>query len=495
MLASISLINAPLSVVLATFSDVAERQYLTDIDDAERINWITQQSLTPDQAHAALEAVIATIGLEAVASRDGVYRIQTLVTRTPPELRPGPENLKLSIQAIQALIAQDPALTGVQVIPGVNGGVLSLLGQTEQLNRLSRSFQPFTQPTPSPVQAVPADSGARPASRVIDLKHARAGDIVEALAPITSDTGDLPGGRLAAINDTNQVILIGATPWIDLVAPAIAKLDRAPRQVFVDAIIAEVSDSTTRRLGLQFSGRAGDIGLVLAGGLEGAAIGNVAQSSVLQGVTGGLASIGASRALPDLGLLLAALQADSETNILATPSLMAIENRSSEILVGQNVPLLTGSYSNDNGGGAPFQTIRREDLGTILRILPRISAEGDILLEVEQEVSRVDASATGLADIATVKRQIKTVVSAQPGQTVAIGGLRDVTIESAETRVPGLGSIPIIGKVFRSTSERQVTRNLLVFLRPSRDANVASQRLIDQFPNPALLDDSTRPVR
>jgi len=182
-----------------------------------------------------------------------------------------------------------------------------------------------------------------------------------------------------------------------------------------------------------------------------------------------MASIGAgAKKIPDIGIMIDALQGDTDNRILATPSLMTTENKESTILIGQNVPFITGQFTNQQGNGsAPFQTIKREDLGTILKLKPKIGKNGDIVMEIWQEISRIDQSAAVLSDVVTVKRQISTVVSAKEGETVAIGGLRVEQEEIGVSKVPVLGDLPVLGMLFRQESSKTVSRNLAIFLRPT----------------------------
>ena len=147
----------------------------------------------------------------------------------------------------------------------------------------------------------------------------------------------------------------------------IKQLDRAPRQVYVDAIIAEVSEESAKKLGLQFSVNSDNISASVVTGVSGVNIGSAADNTFLAGAAGGIFAAGAgANVVPDIGLLLAALEGDNDNRILATPSLMTTENKESTILVGQNVPFITGQYTNQNGdSSAPFQTIKREDLGSM----------------------------------------------------------------------------------------------------------------------------------
>ena len=137
-------------------------------------------------------------------------------------------------------------------------------------------------------------------------------------------------------------------------------------------------------------------------------------------------------------------------------------------MIGQNVPFITGQFTNQQGNGsAPFQTIKREDLGTILKLKPKIGKNGDIVMEIWQEISRIDQSAAVLSDVVTVKRQISTVVSAKEGETVAIGGLLVEQEEIGVSKVPVLGDLPVLGMLFRQESSKTVSRNLAIFLRPT----------------------------
>ena len=147
---------------------------------------------------------------------------------------------------------------------------------------------------------------------------------------------------------------------------------------------------------------------------------------------------------------------------------MATENKESSILVGQNVPFITGQYTNQGGDNtAPFQTIKREDLGTLLKLKPKIGINKNIVMEIWQEESRIDRSAPGLSDVVTVKRQISTVISANEGETVALGGLKVEQQEVGITKVPFLGDLPVIGSAFRQEVTNSVSRNLAIFLRPT----------------------------
>jgi type II secretion system protein D len=308
------------------------------------------------------------------------------------------------------------------------------------------------------------------ASKVIDMRFTVAETVVATLEKILNQDGLNNKGSITAHAESNQLILVGKQEWINIVQSLILKIDRQPRQVYVDAIIAEISENSTRNLGLQFSGRSGLVGFAQGSATAGLSQGSVVGNTMLSGLTGGMLAIGGgASALPDLGALLTAIEGDSDNRILATPSLMTLENRESQILVGQNVPFITGQYSAQSGdqNASPFQTIQRKDLGISLKVKPRIGSNNDLILEIKQEVSGIDTNTTGLSDVATKKRELSTVIRARPGETIAIGGLRDAKTEKSSTKVPFFGDLPGIGVLFRQEMVRTINTNLVIFLRPT----------------------------
>jgi len=308
---------------------------------------------------------------------------------------------------------------------------------------------------------------------VVDLNFADAEELVATLAPLLSSDANTAAISVSAHQSANQVILSGSSKALRQALSVIALMDRAPRQVYVDAIIAEVSEDSALKLGLQFSVNEGSFSSSVVTGLTGNNIGSLAGDSFLTGAAGGIIAIGAgANKIADIGLMLNALKGDTDNRILATPSLMTTENKESTILIGQNVPFITGQYTNQGGdSAAPFQTIKREDLGTILKLKPKIGKNGDIIMEIWQEISRIDQSAVGLSDVVTVKRQISTVVSAKEGETIAIGGLRVEQEEIGVSKVPFFGDLPFLGPLFTQESSKTVSRNLAIFLRPTIVSN------------------------
>jgi len=313
-------------------------------------------------------------------------------------------------------------------------------------------------------------------TRLVDLKYADSASVGKTLQQLFSKQ-QMPL-TYAIHEDANQIVLAGDRDLVDNAALVIEGMDRKPRQVYVDAIIAEVSDSVSKQFGAQLSGSSSNAGITYSNSTDTGSIGNINNSTVLQNISGGVLALGTGAGvLPDLGVILSILEGDGDTRILATPSIMTTENKESEILVGQNVPLLTGQYvNNSTTSSSPFQTIERKDLGTMLRIKPRIGAQGQINLDIKQEVSRIDSATSGLSDVATIKREISTTVNLFSGETIAIGGLRDKQEEMTESRIPLIGDIPVLGYLFRQETSRTVTRNLMIFLKPTIVSDAAERK-------------------
>jgi general secretion pathway protein D len=165
-----------------------------------------------------------------------------------------------------------------------------------------------------------------------------------------------------------------------------------------------------------------------------------------------------------------ALRSDSTSNIISTPRIITMNNEEAEVKVTQEIPLITGQYtsstSSTNGTTSPFETIQREEVGTILKVTPHISEGDAIELKIEQEDSSPGAKLTDSADISTNKRSIKTTILIEDGGIIVLGGLMQDTVTESEDRVPGLGAIPLLGNLFKSRSGSRQKSNLLVFLRP-----------------------------
>jgi general secretion pathway protein D len=304
---------------------------------------------------------------------------------------------------------------------------------------------------------------------------------------------------------TNALIITAPPKIMKSLMGVIDKLDIRRAQVQVEAIIVEVDVNKSSNLGVQWllfgqgnsTVPAGVINLPGTGtsivDLAGAGLG-IAQgtttTTTVPGVVGtptissSTVGTGATVAVGrvvnngvSFAALIQALRSDGSSNIISTPSLITMNNEEAEVKVTQEIPLITGSFSNTtasvSGTTSPFQTIQREEVGTILKVTPHINEGNSVQLKIEQEDSSPGAKLTDSADISTNKRSIKTTVLIEDGGIIVLGGLMSDTVTESEDRVPGLGAIPIIGNLFKSRSGSRQKKNLVVFIRPRimRDAD------------------------
>ena len=367
------------------------------------------------------------------------------------------------------------------VLSGSDSGAQGTLGQG--LSSLSQTGTPAgstgaalgTQNTPG---ATPlAQSSATPANVAVN-----AGGVI-----------------IAADSSTNSLIITAPAPLYRNLRAVIEKLDARRVQVFIESLIVEVSAEKAAELGIQwqFLSQGSGTGSTVVGGtnLPARSTGsNIldATANILalgQGLNIGLirsgSVIGGAAGAVNLGLLARALESGANANILATPNLLTLDNEEARIIIGQNVPFITGQFSATGTAGAavnPFQTIERRDVGTTLRVRPQVSEAGTVKLQIFQEVSNVQ-DRTLAAGLITNRRAIESNVLVDDGQIVVLGGLIEERVEGGSEKVPGLGDLPFVGQLFRYDSRKRTKTNLLVFLRPVvvRDANAAHSVTADRY--------------
>jgi len=283
---------------------------------------------------------------------------------------------------------------------------------------------------------------------------------------------------------TNAIIVNAPPKMMRSLMSIVDKLDIKRAQVLVEAIIVEVIADKTSELGVTWGVNdgnsnnpialtnfpAGGPGVVQIGGALGTGENGVTNPTSLIG-EGGTVGVGRlSNNGTSFAAILNALQGDADTNIISTPTLVTTDNEEATLNVGQEVPFVTGSFSNTGGTvGAvnPFQTIQREQVGVKLSITPQINEGGDsLLLKISQEISNIASSAAGAVDLITNERIIETTVIVDDGEILVLGGLLEDTLRESEQRVPILGSIPILGALFRTQKSDIVKTNLMVFIRP-----------------------------
>jgi general secretion pathway protein D len=326
--------------------------------------------------------------------------------------------------------------------------------------------------------------------RVIYLEYANATKMSQVLNSLVQNMEKLGAGAsgaqrrsatVEADEDTNALLITAEIDQLETLLDVVKRLDIRRAQVLVEAIIVEMENIDGRKLGVQwmFQSDNGGFGSSVNPGSLGTSLANVddilpTDGSVgdntvfgtLAGIAGQTLGVGRITDGTSFLAILNLLQEETGANILSTPNLLTLDNHPASITVGQNVPFLTGSYSSTGAGSTPdnpFQTIERESVGISLKVTPHINEGHSIILEVEQEVSSLTGSTD--VDVVTNERKIDTQILIAEGQTAVLGGLIKDEMQESEQRVPVLGSIPLLGRAFRSTSVRATKTNLLVFIR------------------------------
>lgn len=303
-------------------------------------------------------------------------------------------------------------------------------------------------------------------------------------------------GIIQADAATNSIIITAPDAIYNNLRAAVEKLDVRRAQVYVEALIAEVSADKAAEFGIQWQDLTG-LGQSNTTGFGGTNFGTSSQNIIATaqnpagvghglnvGVVKGTINIpGVGAQILNLGLLVRALQADSNANILSTPTLLTLDNEEAKIVIGQNVPFITGQYAVSAAATTPtpFQTIERKDVGLTLKIKPQISEGGAVRLQISQEVSSVDS--TSPSGIITKKRSVDSTVLVDDGQIVVIGGLIEDSFKDGVEKIPGLGDLPLLGGLFRYNTRTRSKTNLMVFLKPTllRSAESAGSLSDDRY--------------
>ncbi|WP_337179977.1 type II secretion system secretin GspD [Hydrogenophaga borbori] len=329
-----------------------------------------------------------------------------------------------------------------------------------------------------------------------------------ASTPVAASAQPSTGGMIQADPATNSLIITAPEPLYRQLRAVIDQLDSRRAQVYVESLIAEVNDDKAAEFGIQWqgaSGQSGDRVIGLLGtnfGEGGRNIFNLAQGETAPAA--GL-NIGLARRTGGvyvLGFLARFLQENGAGNILSTPNLLTLDNEEAKIVIGQNVPFVTGQFTNTGGGNNgsvnPFQTIERKDVGITLRVKPQISENGTIKLTIYQEVSSVaPASINSSTGLITNLRSIESTVLVNDGAIVVLGGLLQDEYAQNQDKVPGLGDVPVLGGLFRSETRSRKKTNLMVFLRPvvMRDERDTANLALDRYEQMRSIQRGLQPER
>ena len=339
---------------------------------------------------------------------------------------------------------------------------------------------------------------------VIYLKYAKAADLAAILNSISGSFISDSEGKKTVITHhekTNSLIVSSAEDNLNSIRNIISKLDIRRAQVLVEAIVVDLSESAARRLGVEaiysgndedsipvgitrFSGSGTDL-LAIAGAADDeqdVTLTTTAISSLLntQGLVAGFGDL--TKGEDNFVGILNAIADDTDSNILSTPSILAMDNEPARLFIGQEIPITTGESLGTNNSN-PFRTTSRQEVGIELEITPQINEGASVILNIKQGVSGIAGVAQSGIDIITNKREIETTVLVDNNQIIVLGGLIDEDNQEVISKVPVLGSIPLLGRLFQSSSTSTSTKNLMVFLKPTilTDSDVANQISLEKY--------------
>ncbi len=412
--------------------------------------------------------------------------VAALLARLMPEVNPNPANpgtlAKLAIAVeprtnslliradTPALVTRIKALVaGIDIPTAASGNIHVVYLRNAEATKLAETLRGLMSGASSSASAAPAIGAPG----------------IAGLPAAASSASASVSSTIQAYAPTNSLVITAPDHVYNSMRAVIDKLDARRAQVFVEALIVEVSTSMASEFGIQWQdlSRINNSGTNLIGGTNFGgngtniigASGNITTvgTGLNIGLVRGTVNIPGVGQVLNLAALARALESDQRTNVLSTPNILTLDNEEAKIVVGQNVPFITGSFSQTGTSGStttsnPFQTIERKDVGLTLRVTPQVAEGGSVKLKVYQEVSSVvqTTSSVKSADLITNKRSIENTVLVDDGQIVVIGGLIQDDTKNSESKVPLLGDIPFIGNLFKYQTRNRDKTNLMVFLRP-----------------------------
>ena len=440
----------PIAGRQANVSSIASINSLLIVDRKSNVERITEvvQSLDEDNT-----ASVTIVDLKNLSSVEAVRILEKLKSQNNPTIN---NFVAISFSASNSVIVSANSIT------------TSIIKET--------------------LQQLDADAISEGSVAVIYLKYANAEEVAGIVSSIASRfiSSESEKPIVTYHAPTNSVVVSSDESNIATIKNLISKLDIRRAQVLVEAIVVELSETAARSLGVETIFAGAEDGEIPIGitrfqngtgpdllGLTGSAIesgdnanfSNIAANSLLnsQGIIAGIGRI--SEDDDSMIAIINAIDADKNSNILTTTSLLAMDNEEASTVIGQEIPITTGESLGSNNTN-PFRTTSREEVGIKLSVKPQINEGNSVILEIKQEVSGVAGPLTGTTDLITNKRTIETTVLVDNNQIIVLGGLVDEDIQEDIQRVPVLGSIPVLGKLFQSSSESKVKKNLMVFLRP-----------------------------
>ena len=455
--------------------------------------------ITGRQAHLSAIASINSILLVDRASN--VSRIRNLLIDLDKNNTAKITIIKLdNLSSIEAVRILDRLK--VQNNPTINNFVAIPFAPSNSVILSANDF--ITKNIRSTLTILDKDITSNDSSDVIYLKYAKAADVAPILNSIASTFVSESEGTKTVITHhekTNSLIISSAEENLNAIKNIIAKLDIRRAQVLVEAIVVDLSEKAARSLGVdaiftgddddsipigitRFSGTGPDLlGIVGAADDDtNVSLTTTAISSLLntQGLVAGFGDMESGEG--NFVGILNAIASDTDSNILSTPSILAMDNEPARLFIGQEIPITTGESLGTNNSN-PFRTTSRQEVGIELEITPQIDEGTSVILNIKQGVSGIAGVAQSGTDLITNKREIETTVLVDNNQIIVLGGLIDEDIQEVISKVPVLGSIPLIGKLFQSSSSTTSKKNLMVFLKPTIliDSNSAQEISLEKY--------------
>jgi general secretion pathway protein D len=482
----IAKIIAALDQPAATEVDVIPLQHVVASDIVSVV-----QRLVDSGPAVALPGVAAAAGAATVLADP---RTNSLIVRTS-----NPAKLAAVRSAVERL--DRPATGGgVPGAPGMWVVHLKNADATKLATVLRAAFAAVAAPGAGSGGASPLAPGAAatPVAATAPQTQGAAGSASpQATAPVAASAQPQTGGYIQADPSTNSLIITAPEPLYRQLRAMIDQLDQRRAQVYIESMIVEVAGGDAADFGFEWLGvlgRSGNHDINAVQSLSSGAAPNIVSvnTSLASGnlTIGEGLNIGLARVIDgvtSLSAILRLLQSRTQTNIVSTPNLITLDNEEAKIVVGENVPFITGQFTNTGTGTTnPFQTIERKDVGITLRIKPQIGEGGAIRMQIYQEQSAVKtttAAGTSNAGPSTTKRSIEGTVTVDDGQILVLGGLIEDTYTTTQSKVPLLGDIPLLGHLFRSENRARKRTNLMVFLRPivMRDAEAQLRLSNDRY--------------
>ncbi|RPG52278.1 MAG: type II secretion system protein GspD [Gammaproteobacteria bacterium TMED104] len=434
-----------------------------------------------------LSSIPSVNSILIVDKLSNVQRIETLIDQLDKDNSAGISIIKLenlsSIEAVRILerlkLQENPTINNFIAVPFPTSNSVILSANNFVTNNITQTLE-----------ALDKDALNDSSVAVIYLKYAKAEEVSTILNTVSARFSNSESSEKPVVTfheKTNSIIVSTEQANLDVIRNLISKLDIRRAQVLVEAIIVELSETAAKSLGVETvfaGGEDGDVPLgitrfqnsnspdllALAGSAaesgNDVTLRNIGASSLLntQGLIAGVGSIDSNG--DSFATIISAIANDQDSNILSTPSVIAMDNEQANLVIGQEIPITTGESLGANNAN-PFRTTSRQEVGIKLSIVPQINEGNSVILNINQEVSGVVGPLTGTADLITNKRTIETTVLVDNNQVIVLGGLIDDDIQSSESRVPFLGAIPVVGNLFKTSSQSRVKRNLLVFIRPT----------------------------